>query len=173
MTEPIVVMKRYELKYLLDDQQTAFLTDRLRGHMTLDQYGRTAIASLYYDTPDCRLIRSSLEKPLFNYEHTDSFYWEIRMSCWGVSVISSQQLYHRMTIPMNNRKILEMMLSFPREERKVDGIHKRIMLAMNPKVVDAEVEIRNLYFHGYRIWMEKLFYWYRTAFYRPMRDKQK
>ena len=121
-----------------------------------------------------RFLREiGLEKPLFNYEHTDSFYWEIRMSCWGVSVISSQQLYHRMTIPMNNRKILEMMLSFPREERKVDGIHKRIMLAMNPKVVDAEVEIRNLYFHGYRIWMEKLFYWYRTAFYRPMRDKQK
>ena len=33
--------------------------------MLLDQYGRTSIASLYYDTPDYRLIRASLEKPPF------------------------------------------------------------------------------------------------------------
>ncbi len=65
MAEPIVVMKRYELKYLLDDQQTAFLMERLRGRMALDQYGRTSIASLYYDTPDYRLIRASIEKPAF------------------------------------------------------------------------------------------------------------
>ncbi|MBQ9392374.1 MAG: polyphosphate polymerase domain-containing protein [Oscillospiraceae bacterium] len=64
-TGPIVVMKRYELKYLLNAQQTAFLKERLRGHMELDEYGRTSIASLYYDTPDYRLIRTSIEKPPF------------------------------------------------------------------------------------------------------------
>ena len=32
MTEPIAVMKRYELKYLLDGPQTAFLLDRLKGN---------------------------------------------------------------------------------------------------------------------------------------------
>ena len=31
MAEPIVVMKRYELKYLLDAEQTAFLMKRLEG----------------------------------------------------------------------------------------------------------------------------------------------
>ena len=52
-----------------------------------------------------RFLREiGLEKPLYNYEHTDLFYWEVRMSYYKVSVISSQQLYHRMTIPMNNRK---------------------------------------------------------------------
>ncbi len=65
MADPIVVMKRYELKYLLDGRQTAFLKNRLEGHMALDAYGRTSIASLYYDTPDRRLIRTSLEKPAF------------------------------------------------------------------------------------------------------------
>ena len=59
------VMKRYELKYLLDPAQTAFLKERLKGHMEPDEYGRTTIASLYYDTPSRQLIRTSLEKPEF------------------------------------------------------------------------------------------------------------
>lgn len=33
--------------------------------MEPDQYGKTTIASLYYDTPSYQLIRTSLEKPLF------------------------------------------------------------------------------------------------------------
>ena len=110
-----------------------------------------------------------LEKPLFNYEHTDSFYWEIRMGAWGQAVISTQQIYHRMTIPMNNRKILDMFLCLPREDRKRDDVHKDVMRVMNPKVVEAGIEIPNLYFHSYRIWMEKLYYLYRKFFYRPIR----
>ena len=61
----ISVMKRYELKYLPDRGQTAWLIDRLKGHMEPDRYGLTSIASLYYDTPDDRIIRASLEKPAF------------------------------------------------------------------------------------------------------------
>ena len=61
----IQVMKRYELKYLLDRGQTAFLVSCLRGHMEPDRYGLTSIASLYYDTPDFRLVRASLDKPDF------------------------------------------------------------------------------------------------------------
>ena len=61
----ISVMKRYEMKYLLDRGRTAFLVNRLRGHMEPDRYGLTTIASLYYDTPDRRLIRASLDKPEF------------------------------------------------------------------------------------------------------------
>ena len=65
MAGPIVVMKRYELKYLLSSAQTDYLVKSLEGHMKLDQYGRTSIASLYYDTPNYQLIRTSVEKPLF------------------------------------------------------------------------------------------------------------
>lgn len=107
-----------------------------------------------------------LTNPLYNYEHTDLFYWEVRMGAWGVSVISGQQLYHRMTMPMNNRKILEMFLSLPREERIDDSIHKKIMNRMNPEVENAKVEIKNLYFHSYRIWLEKIYFRYRTVFYK-------
>ena len=61
----IVTMQRYEVKYILNAWQTAALRERLKGHMEVDQYGLTSIASLYYDTPDYRLIRTSIEKPKF------------------------------------------------------------------------------------------------------------
>ena len=61
----VTVMQRYEMKYLLDGKQTDYLRRQLEGHMRIDEYGLTSIASLYYDTPDARLIRASLEKPAF------------------------------------------------------------------------------------------------------------
>ncbi|MBQ9188337.1 MAG: hypothetical protein IJ138_03350 [Clostridia bacterium] len=60
---PIVVMQRYELKYILSAEQTAYLIERLQGHMEPDAFGKTSIASLYYDTPDYRLIRASVDNP--------------------------------------------------------------------------------------------------------------
>ena len=61
----VSVMKRHEVKYLLNGEQTRRFREKLQGHMQIDQYGKTSIASLYYDTPTYQLIRSSLEKPAF------------------------------------------------------------------------------------------------------------
>lgn len=152
--------RKYEIKMpkILNERCASVFQTRFFGHPGLLKWSDKQYIDFLRET--------GLEKPLYNYEHTDLFYWEIRMGCWGVSVISSQQLYHRMTMPMNNRKILELFLCFPHDERKSDSVHKRIMAHMNKKVIDAEVEIPNLYFHGYRIWMEKLFFKFRTMFYR-------
>ena len=64
-SRPITVMQRYELKYLLNAEQAQALRRRLAGRMEPDQFGETTIASLYYDTPDRRFVRRSLEKPDF------------------------------------------------------------------------------------------------------------
>lgn len=61
----ITTMKRYEIKYILNKEQVSYLRKALVGHMEIDQYGKTSIASIYYDTPDYRLIRTSIEKPPF------------------------------------------------------------------------------------------------------------
>lgn len=81
MAEPIVVMKRYERKYLLSAEQTEYLVKRLEGRMKLDQYGRTSIASLYYDTPNYQLIRASVEKPPFKEK--------IRLRSYGLATLES------------------------------------------------------------------------------------
>ena len=77
----IQVMKRYELKYLLDRGQTAYLVSCLKGHMEPDRYGLTSIASMYYDTPDFRLIRASLDKPAFKEK--------IRLRSYGIATEDS------------------------------------------------------------------------------------
>ena len=64
-SKPIAVMQRYELKYLLSGEQADALRRRIAGRMQPDQFGKTTIASLYYDTPDRRLVRASIEKPEF------------------------------------------------------------------------------------------------------------
>lgn len=77
----ITVMQRVEMKYLLNAEQTAFLRERLEGHMEVDQYGKTSIASLYYDTPSYQLIRTSVEKPLFKEK--------IRLRSYGLATEES------------------------------------------------------------------------------------
>ena len=62
---PVAVMKRYEIKYIITEEQEEFLKQKLEGRLFVDRFGKTSIASLYYDTPDYRLIRMSNEKPLF------------------------------------------------------------------------------------------------------------
>ncbi len=57
--------KRYEIKYLLSASQKRELMKTIEKHMVLDQYGRTTIQNIYYDTPDWQLIRTSLEKPVY------------------------------------------------------------------------------------------------------------
>ena len=81
VTKPIAVMKRYELKYLLSPAQTEFFKERIKGYMELDQYGLTSIASLYYDTPTYRLIRTSIEKPMFKEK--------IRLRSYGLATDDS------------------------------------------------------------------------------------
>ncbi len=78
---PVVVMKRYELKYVLSPEQEEYLIRSLRGHMEPDEYGLTSIASLYYDTPEYRLITTSIEKPPFKEK--------MRLRSYGLATDSS------------------------------------------------------------------------------------
>ena len=60
------VFKRYEKKFMLTREQKAALLKVMEGHMKLDEYGRSTIRNIYFDTDDYRLIRRSIEKP--NYK---------------------------------------------------------------------------------------------------------
>ena len=60
-----VVFKRYELKYLLTTEQKQLLLQAMAPYMQPDKYGRTTIRNLYFDTEDHRLIRRSIEKPVY------------------------------------------------------------------------------------------------------------
>lgn len=78
---PVVVMKRYELKFLLSPEQEDYFRKGIAPYMSPDRFGRTSIASLYYDTPDYRLITRSMEKPEFKEK--------IRLRSYGLATDDS------------------------------------------------------------------------------------
>lgn len=59
------VFQRIEKKYVVDDGQRRRLQAVQGEFMALDDYGRTAVVSVYLDTPERSLIERSLEKPLY------------------------------------------------------------------------------------------------------------
>ena len=59
------IFKRYELKYLLTKEQKEKVVQAIRSYMALDQYGRTTIRNIYFDTENYRLVRRSLEAPTY------------------------------------------------------------------------------------------------------------
>ena len=57
------VFKRYEKKYLISRSQYEQLVEKLSEHIVPDEFGESTINNIYFDTPDYRLIRASIEKP--------------------------------------------------------------------------------------------------------------
>lgn len=153
---PITVMQRVEWKYILSAEQTEFFRERLKGHMEPDAYGLTTIQSLYYDTPDRRLVRTSIEKPEFKEK--------IRLRAYGRAT-SETPVY------------LEL-------KRKAFGIvYKRRVQATVPEVKrffagepvldeDGQIDREIIYFRDYYKKLEPacVILYDRTAYYEPDGD---
>lgn len=59
------VFKRYELKYMLTQEQKVKVLDAMAPYMALDKFGHTTIRNIYFDTDSFRLVRRSIEKPAY------------------------------------------------------------------------------------------------------------
>ena len=57
--------QRYEKKYFLTPVQQTHLLSQMQPYLKSDDYGNYTICSLYYDTDDWRLVRASMEKPVY------------------------------------------------------------------------------------------------------------
>ncbi|MBS6517304.1 MAG: polyphosphate polymerase domain-containing protein [Clostridium sp.] len=57
--------QRYEFKYLLTKEQQARLLTDAGKRLIPDEYSHSSIRNLYLDTPDFRLIRRSMERPVY------------------------------------------------------------------------------------------------------------
>ena len=60
-----MTFQRYEFKYLMDYRQLKAVLTAMDPHMVPDEYSHSSIQNLYLDTPNYRLIRRSLEKPIY------------------------------------------------------------------------------------------------------------
>ena len=59
------VFQRYELKYLLTPVQKKTVMEAAAPYLVPDEYGRTTIRNLYFDTDNYRLARHSIGKPAY------------------------------------------------------------------------------------------------------------
>lgn len=76
MTNYQAVFRRKEIKYLLTQHQLNELMPVIRRHMKPDDFAHSSISNLYYDTPDYRMIRRSLDKPEYKEK--------LRLRCYQV-----------------------------------------------------------------------------------------
>ncbi len=69
--------KRYELKYMITLEQKELILEAMAPYMKLDKYGRTTIRNIYYDTENFRLIRRSIEKPMYKEKLRVRTYYQV------------------------------------------------------------------------------------------------
>lgn len=119
------VFKRYEKKYLLSPMQYSFLKKHLDQILQVDTYGLHTICSIYFDTDDYSLIRSSLEKPVYKEklrlrsygipkDTQDTVFLELKKKYKGVvykrrcsmELCECQRYLHNQLRPANDGQIL-------------------------------------------------------------------
>lgn len=71
------VFQRKEIKYLISEDTLSALMPVLQQHMVPDFFPHSKIGNLYYDTSDFRMIRRSLEKPMYKEK--------LRLRCYGTA----------------------------------------------------------------------------------------
>lgn len=126
------VFERYEKKYLMEEKQYQALTEFLQGHMAENQFGRHTICNIYFDTPDYRLIRASIEKPVYKEK--------LRLRSYGVPgkedtvFVELKKKYNRMVykrrVPMSLQEAEQYLLR-GKQLRKPGQIIKEIDWFLN------------------------------------------
>ena len=89
----------------------------------------------------------------------EQFFWEFRMPSWNGLVITGEHRYSfDITIPYNNRLILELLLSASTEEQINDVIHSMIRKKMNPAIDGTGIAVQNVKHTSNRAKLEGLYY---------------
>ena len=92
------------------------------------------------------LKKTELQKRIDStgYPWTEFFVWEIVFGGWGGLTLSCEhKVSNNITVPYNNRAILDIMLRAPLEKRKTDQLHRDIMDANDPRINKLGIHVIN------------------------------
>lgn len=76
------IFRRVEKKYIVTKQQYLFLKQIIKDKMIEDEYGKSTICNIYFDTENYDLIRHSISKPIFKDK--------IRLRSYNIPKLDSQ-----------------------------------------------------------------------------------
>lgn len=82
MKETQLSFQRYEKKYLMTAERFEKLWQELEPRLRPDDFHRSTVCSVYYDTEDYRLIRHSIQKPIYKEK--------LRLRSYGVPTAESE-----------------------------------------------------------------------------------
>ena len=78
------------------------------------------------------------------YPWSEFFVWEIVFGGWGGLALSCEhKTSNYITVPYNNRAIIDLMLRTPLPKRKTDQLHRDIMDYMDPRVNKTGIHVVN------------------------------
>ena len=88
--------------------------------------------------------RTSLKEKLYNYDESDFFVWEMMHGGKCGLDIGVMRMCFDVTIPYNNRTLLDLLLRVPLEKRVSDTHHLDLKKRMNQELFDMQIRIVNL-----------------------------
>ena len=129
-------------------------------------YWRTLHKAYIYDfklmKDTDRVFKEYLDKYYSNDEFEKLFWvvfyhWEFSWAGGeGVFLTSEQRVPYEITIPFNNRKYLNLMLTVPLEKRKVDSIPKDLIAYKNHKITDTQICVKDVSHTNFRAFIERI-----------------
>lgn len=91
-------------------------------------------------------------------DDADMVYWEHRFPAWGGTVLSEFDMCWETTVPFNNRRLIEMMLGFPKHRRIDDYAHREVVKRLDPQLANRNVHVVNYSKQKLRVVVERLFF---------------
>lgn len=103
-----------------------------------------------------RFFEQAKENPV---EWQEQFFWEFRVASWnGLVITGEHSITDTIVIPYNNRRILELLLSAPIEDRVSDAVYSEIRQKMNPEVDAKGIAVTNMKHTSRRAKVENGYY---------------
>lgn len=90
------------------------------------------------------IFKTKLKEKLYNYDESDFFVWEMMHGGKCGLNIGVMKSCFDITIPYNNRKLIDLLLRVPLERRISDKHHLDLKMNMNKELYDMNIRVVNL-----------------------------
>lgn len=109
------------------------------------------------------IFREYIDKTDFhnigNLDSSDMYLWEFRYGGWGgLTITAEHRVSYDITIPYNNRLLMELFLRLPLERRIDDAPHYDVIRRMNPAIDQLGITVTNYNETKKRMYCEKAYY---------------
>lgn len=124
--------RRREIKFLITDSQAKEILGFMAEKIVPDSYGKSIVKSLYFDTPSFRLIRRSLEKPVYKEKFRLRCYGDFNEKAKVFAEIKKKykSVVYKRRIVLDSKQTAEFMENGPNEgenptEKEIEFFFKR------------------------------------------------